>query len=81
MLPTKNILGEKVKSLFSESFCREIITPVFKNWCTNDPNNYRSICIFSALSKIMTSGADTGIINRGGTIFLSIRGVNKLTMP
>ncbi len=43
------------KSLVPESFCKEIIIPIFKDGSKNDPNNYRDICISSVLTKIMTS--------------------------
>ena len=36
------------------SFCTELITPIFKGGLKDDPNNYRGICISSALTKLMT---------------------------
>ena len=43
------------KSLIPKSWCRELINPIHKEGCKDDPNNYRGICISSALLKIICS--------------------------
>ena len=43
------------KSLASNSSCNELITPIHKNRSVDDPNNYRDICVSSALTKLLTS--------------------------
>ena len=43
------------QSIAPESFCNEIITPIYKNGSADDPNNYRGICVSSALTKLFTS--------------------------
>ena len=40
------------KSLVSETICYDLITPIFKE---GDPDNYRGICISSAILKLITS--------------------------
>ena len=40
-------------SLIPRSWCRGLITPIFKDASTDDPNNYRGICISSALLKVI----------------------------
>ena len=43
------------KTLVPEAWCRDLINPIFKEGSMDDPNNYRGICISSALLKIITS--------------------------
>ena len=43
------------KCLIPQSWCKELINPIFKDGLLNDPNNYRGICISSALLKIICS--------------------------
>ena len=43
------------KSLVPQSWGMEIINPIHKDGNLNDPNNYRGICISSALLKILCS--------------------------
>ena len=43
------------KSLISNSWCHDIINTIHKDGSINDPNNYRGICISSALLKIVCS--------------------------
>ena len=43
------------KCLITQSWCKELINPIFKDGLLNDPNNYRGICISSALLKIICS--------------------------
>ena len=40
------------KSLASDSFCKELITPIFKDGSSADPDNYRGICVSSAITKL-----------------------------
>ena len=42
-------------SIVSGNICFELITPLFKDGLLDDPNNYRGICISSALLKLMCS--------------------------
>ena len=42
-----------LKSLVPQSWCMELITPIFKDGDLNDPNNYRGICISSSFLKII----------------------------
>ena len=49
------------KSLIPQSWCMDIITPIFKDGSLNDPNNYRGICISSALLKIVCSALNIRI--------------------
>lgn len=41
------------KSLIPKSWGMEILTPILKDGNQNDPNNYRGICISSALLKVL----------------------------
>ena len=41
------------KSLIPKSWCKDILSPILKDGDRNDPNNYRGICISSALLKIL----------------------------
>ena len=41
------------KTLVSQSWCFDLINPIFKDGDTNDPDNYRGICISSALLKVL----------------------------
>ena len=43
------------QSLIPHSWCRDLITPIFKDGVLDDPNNYRGICISSVLLKIVCS--------------------------
>ena len=43
------------KSLVPHKWCLDLINPIFKDGILNDPNNYRGICISSALLKIICS--------------------------
>ena len=43
------------KSLVPKSWCLDLLNPIHKEGNTNDPNNYRGICISSALLKIICS--------------------------
>ena len=43
------------KSLIPKSWCLDLINPIHKEGCKDDPNNYRGICISSALLKIICS--------------------------
>ena len=43
------------KSLVPHKWCLDLINPIFKDGNLNDPNNYRVICISSALLKIICS--------------------------
>ena len=43
------------KCFIPQSWCLEIINPIFKDGSTNDPSNYRGICISSVLLKIVCS--------------------------
>ena len=43
------------KSLVSKSICYDIIYPIFKDGIKSKPENYRGICISSALLKLLTS--------------------------
>ena len=43
------------KSLAPNSICKELITPIHKSELADDPNNYRGICVSSALMKLFTS--------------------------
>ena len=47
------------KSLAPNSLCNELITPIHKNGSINDPDNYRGICVSSALTKLLTSMIST----------------------
>ena len=41
------------KSLIPKSWCKDILSPILKDGDRNDLNNYRGICISSALLKIL----------------------------
>ena len=41
------------QSLISQSWCLELLNPIHKEGNKKDPNNYRGICISSALLKIL----------------------------
>ena len=41
------------KTLVSQSWCFDMINPMFKDGDMNDPDNYRGICISSALLKVL----------------------------
>ena len=41
------------KSLIPQEWCNDIINPIYKDGDMNDPNNFRGICISSALLKIV----------------------------
>ena len=43
------------KSLISDSICYDIIHPIFKDGERSNPENYRGICISSAILKLITS--------------------------
>ena len=43
------------KSLIPKSWCQDLINPIHKEGCKNDPNNYWGICISSVLLKIICS--------------------------
>ena len=43
------------KHLIPNSWCNDLINVIFKDGDKNDPNNYRGICISSALLKIVCS--------------------------
>ena len=43
------------KSLIPKYWCLDLITPLHKEGSKDDPNNYRGICISSALLKIICS--------------------------
>ena len=43
------------KSLIANSLCFDIIYPIFKDGVRSDPDNYRGICISSAILKLITS--------------------------
>ena len=43
------------KSLVSESICRDIINPIFKEGTKSNPENYRGNCISSVILKLITS--------------------------
>ena len=43
------------KMLISTSLCYDIISPIFKEGSRSDPQNYRGICISSAILKLLTS--------------------------
>ena len=43
------------QTLIPRSWCLELITPIFKDGDLHDPNNYRGICISSALLKVICS--------------------------
>ena len=49
------------KSLSAKSFCTELIIPIFKAGSKADPNDYRGICISSAITKLFTSMINTRI--------------------
>ena len=42
-------------SMVSGNICFDLITPLFKDGLLDDPNNYRGLCISSALLKLMCS--------------------------
>ena len=42
-----------LKSLVPQSWCFELLNPIHKEGSKNDPNNYRGICISSALLKLL----------------------------
>ena len=58
------------KSLVPKSWCLDLLNPIHKEGNTNDPNNYRGICIRSALLKIICSLLNKRIQNqsKGRTI-------------
>ena len=43
------------KSLIPKSWCLDLLNPIHKEGSKDDPNNYRGICISSALLKIICS--------------------------
>ena len=43
------------EALVPNSWCLEVINPIFKDGSINDPNNYRGICLSSALLKVICS--------------------------
>ena len=43
------------KSLISKSLCHDIIYPIFKDGSRINPENYRGICISSAILKLITT--------------------------
>ena len=43
------------KSLIGKSLCLDLINPIHKEGDKSDPNNYRGICISSAILKLITS--------------------------
>ena len=49
------------KQLIPDSYCNDIINPIFKEGSKSDPNNSRGICISSALTKIMMSMINTKV--------------------
>ena len=53
---TCNLFNHILKSVFFSSlWCEGIITPIHKSGDTQDPSNYRGICINSCLGKLFTS--------------------------
>ena len=58
------------KYLVPKSWCLDLLNPIHKEGNTNDPNNYRGICISSALLKIICSLLNNRIQNqsKGRTI-------------
>ena len=42
------------KGVFPASWSKEFIVPIYKTGSTDDPNNYRGICISSCLGKFFT---------------------------
>ena len=49
------------KSFIPSSWCLDLISPFYKDGTHNDPNNYRGICISSALLKIICTLLDNRI--------------------
>ena len=49
------------KSFIPSSWCLDLISPFYKDGTHNDPNNYRGICISSALLKIICTLLDSRI--------------------
>ena len=49
------------KSFIPSSWCLDLINPFYKDGTHNDPNNYRGICISSALLKIICTLLDNRI--------------------
>ena len=43
------------KHLIPNSWCQDLVNPICKDSDRNDPNNYRGICVSSALLKIICS--------------------------
>ena len=42
-------------AMVSDTNCFELITPIFKDGLLDDPNNYRGLCVSSALLKVTRS--------------------------
>ena len=58
--PTRKLLLKMINTIYStnivpRSWCLGIITPIHKEGPKDDPDNYRGICIGSALSKVLST--------------------------
>ena len=58
--PTRKLLLRMINTIYStnivpKSWCLGIITPIHKEGPKDDPDNYRGICIGSALSKVLST--------------------------
>jgi hypothetical protein len=58
--PTRKLLLKMINLIYStnivpKSWCLGIITPIHKEGPKEDPDNYRGICIGSALSKVLST--------------------------
>ena len=42
-------------TMVPDTICYELITPIFKDGLRNDPNNYRGLCVSSAILKLICS--------------------------
>ena len=61
------------KSLVPKSWCLDLLNPIHKEGNTNDHNNYRGICISSALLKIICSLLNKRIQNKLYACFVDFK--------
>ena len=49
--------------LFPELWSEGLITPIYKSWNSQDPNNYRGICVLSCMGKLFISILNARLMN------------------
>ena len=58
------------KSLISTSLCRDLIVPIFKDGHRDDPDDYRGLCLLSAIIKLMMLMFEERIQNKSNSMNL-----------